>query len=58
MSRAVVAAWLASVWALLTAAAIAAGAPMSSSVIDAGLAVAVAAIALLAWRDRTQAVTR
>ena len=49
---------LATAWVLLAAAAWQTGAPVSSSVIDAGLAVAVAAIALAAWRDRDQEVTR
>ena len=49
---------LAASWVALAAAAWSTGAPMSSSVIDAGLAVAVAAIALAAWRDRDQEVTR
>ncbi len=48
---------LAAAWVLLAAAAWTTGAPASSSVIDAALAVAVAAIALAAWRDRDQAVT-
>lgn len=43
---------LAASWVALAAAAWSSGAPLSSSVIDAGLAVAVAAIALAAWRDR------
>lgn len=49
---------LTTAWVLLATAAWTTGAPASSSVIDAALAVAVAAVALLAWRDRDQAVTR
>lgn len=49
---------LATAWVLLAAAAWQTGAPVSSAVIDAGLAVAVTTVALAAWRDRDRQVAR
>lgn len=49
---------LATAWVLLAAAAWQTGAPVSSAVIDAGLAVAVTTVTLAAWRDRDRQVAR
>lgn len=48
---------LAVAWLLLAAGAWGIGAPVSSAVVDAGLAVAVSGVAAVAWLDRDHDVT-